>query len=369
MSTQRDYYEILSISKEAGETEIKRAYRNLAKQYHPDLNPGDKEAEEKFKEASEAYEVLKDPQKRATYDQFGHAGLKNQGYQGFHNMEDVFSSFGDIFESFFGFGGGQRQHRSGPRQGADIEYAVEISLEEAFSGIQKEIEIDISLDCETCEGKGYEPGHEPVTCTTCQGYGQVQQNRGFISIATTCPSCKGRGKIIEHPCKVCHGKGRETQPQQVEINIPAGVDTGMHLRVSGKGHHGSLGGPPGDLYVLVQVAEHEVFTRVENHIYSSAKVGIAQASIGSTMMMETLEGQKEIEIPKGSQNQDQIIIKDAGMPSVQTGRKGNHYVEIKVLVPKRLSTKQEELLREFAQESGEKVCEPSSSFLKKCKKK
>ncbi|MEZ4819793.1 MAG: molecular chaperone DnaJ [Bdellovibrionota bacterium] len=365
---KRDYYEILSISRSATEIEIKRAYRNLAKQHHPDLNPGDQAAEEKFKEASEAYEVLKDAQKRATYDQFGHDGLKNQGFQGFHNMEDVFSSFGDVFESFFG-GGSRRQRHDGPRQGSDIEFVSEITLEQAYAGTKQQIEVEINQDCGTCDGKGYEPGNEPETCATCQGYGQVQQNRGFISIATTCPSCQGRGKKITHPCRTCHGKARVGKVEKVEINIPAGVDTGMHLRVPGKGHRGSQGGPAGDLYVQVHVQEHAQFARMDDHIYSTVKIGLAQASIGCNVMIETLGGRQEIEISKGAQNGDQIILKGEGLPSIRGGRAGNHYVEVKVLIPKRLSTKQEQLLREFAQESGEKVAEPSSGFLKKCKKK
>lgn len=368
MSEKRDYYEVLSISKSASEIEIKRAYRILAKKYHPDMNPGDKEAEEKFKEASEAYEVLKDPQKKSTYDQFGHQGLHSQGFQGFSNMEDVFSSFGDVFESFFGFSGGGSR-RNGPRQGADVETSVSISIFEASTGVKKTVSVSRSTDCSTCEGKGHKPGHEPTTCSVCQGYGQVQQNRGFLSIATTCPQCKGKGTVITDPCKSCSGSGRETKKEKVEIEIPAGVESDMHLRISGKGHSGSQGGPAGDLYVGIEIQHHDQFVRQHEHIISTASIGIAQASLGSTVMVDTLEGKQEIEIPKGTQNQDQITLKGKGMPSLRGGRRGNHYVQINVLVPKRLSTQQEELLRAFAKESGEKVCEPSSGFLSKLKKK
>lgn len=367
MTSKRDYYEILSVSRSATEIEIKKAYRILAKKYHPDLNPNDAEAETNFKEASEAYEVLKDPQKRSTYDRFGHQGLENQGFHGFSNMEDVFSSFGDIFESFFGFG--RSQPRSGPQAGADIESQTTITLVEAANGVKKQIQIEVSKDCHVCEGLGHEKGYTPETCSMCQGYGQVQQNRGFISIATPCPQCRGQGQINKKPCKTCKGSTREIAKEKIDVDIPKGVESGMHVRISHKGHFGSKGGPQGDLYVQVLIEEHPHLVRRKEHIFSFAKIGIAQASLGSKVMVETLEGSKSIEIPRGSQNGDQVVLQNEGMPILGSNRKGNHYVEVKVLVPKRLSTKQEELMREFATESGEKVIEPSSSFLDKCKKK
>jgi len=363
MASKRDYYDILSVDRDADDGKIKKAYRTLAKQYHPDLNPGDVQAEEKFKEASEAYEVLKDPQKRATYNQFGHDGLKNQGYQGFHNMEDVFSSFGDVFESFFGFGGGSRgRGQGGPRKGADLEVRMQITLEDAYKGVNQTFDVELEQDCQPCEGSGCEPGYDAITCKTCQGFGQVQQNRGFISVATTCPTCRGAGKEIEKKCKTCVGRGRAKTKEKIDVTVPAGVNSGMHLRVSGKGHGGSKGGPAGDLYVLMDVQDHASFVRQDQHLFSTVNVGMAQASLGCKVHVDTLEGTQEIEVPKGTQNGEQIILSQAGMPSLRGGPKGDHHVEVNVLIPKRLSSKQEELLRTFAQESGENVAEPKKGF-------
>lgn len=365
MAAKRDYYDILSVDRGADGGAIKKAYRTLAKKYHPDLNPGDTQAEESFKEASEAYEVLKDPQKRATYDQFGHEGLKNQGFQGFHNMEDVFSTFGDVFESFFGGGGSSRARRDGPRKGADLEYHIQIELEDAYQGVKQTFDLQLEKDCQPCEGQGHEPGHPPATCPTCKGYGQVQQNRGFISLASTCPTCRGAGKKIDKPCIGCKGVGRVKGKETIELDIPPGIDTGMHLRVSNKGHGGSKGGPAGDLYVLVEVKEHANFVRQEEHLYSTVNVGMAQASLGCKVHVDTMSGTQDVEIPKGTQNGEQVTLNQAGMPSLRGGRAGNQYVQVNVMIPKRLSSKQEELLRAFAQESGENVSEAKRGFFGK----
>lgn len=365
--TQRDYYEILMVSKSASDGEIKKAYRDLAKKYHPDLNPGDGDAEAKFKEASEAYEVLKDPNKRTIYDQYGHQGLKNQGFSGFSNAEDIFSSFGDIFDSFFGFGGGPRSRRSS--KGEDAKVQIEVTLEEVCTGTTKKIENEILQDCQTCDGTGAKLGSSPSTCSVCQGYGQVQQNRGFISIATTCPQCRGKGTVIEDPCNACHGQGRERTKQKIEVEIPAGIESGMHLRMQGKGHAGKQGSVSGDLYIEVLVKEHEHFERVDEHLYGEVKIGLAQASLGCTVKVPTLEGEHALEIPKGVQNQDQLVLPGKGLTILQRSRRGNLHFAVTILIPKRLSTKQEELLREFAKESGENVHPPKESFLSKLKKK
>jgi molecular chaperone DnaJ len=363
--SKRDYYEVLSVERTCTEIEIKKSYRVLAKKYHPDLNPGNREAEERFKEASEAYEVLKDPQKRKIYDQYGHQGLNQQGFQGFSNAEDIMSNFSDIFDSFFGFGGGGRGRRGGPSRGQDLQMQLGLTFEEAVFGVTKHVDVPMQHDCEACHGTGSEPGHEPTTCPTCQGYGQVQQNRGFLSIATTCPECRGQGKIISHPCKVCKGTKRIEKEEIIEVSIPAGIESGMQLRVGGKGQQGFQGGPAGDLYVQVVVEEHEKFTRHEQHLYAKLPIGLAQASLGCTMQVDTLEGKETLQIPKGTQNGDVLTLKGQGVPHLRSGRRGHLHYEAQVLIPKRLSTKQEQLLRDFAQESGERVNDPEQSFLDK----
>ncbi|MEZ4705220.1 MAG: molecular chaperone DnaJ [Bdellovibrionota bacterium] len=370
MATKRDYYEILSVSVSSTETEIKKAYRTVAKQYHPDLNPGNEEAAEKFKEASEAYEVLRDPQKRKIYDQYGHEGLSGRGFSGFSSTEDIFSNFGDIFDSFFGFGrSGQRGRADGPRKGRDLQMQLELTLSEVVFGSTKTLDVEKSQDCSTCKGDGAKPGHAPTTCPTCQGYGQVQQNRGFLSIATTCPECGGKGRVISDPCTDCFGKGRISSPKSIEVNIPAGVDEGMNIRVSGQGEGGYQGGPDGDLYVMVAVREEPNFARQEDHLYTQLSVGMVQACLGASVTVKTLDGEEKIEIPRASQNGDVLTLSGKGVPNLRNGRRGNLYVEIHMLVPKRLTHKQEQLLRDFAQESGESVSAPKESFLSKLKNK
>ncbi|MCB0326612.1 MAG: molecular chaperone DnaJ [Bdellovibrionales bacterium] len=371
MASKRDYYEILSVSVSATETEIKKAYRVVAKKYHPDLNPGNGEAEVKFKEASEAYEVLRDPQKRQVYDQYGHEGLAGRGFQGFSSAEDIFSNFGDIFDSFFGFGSSRSRssQSQGPRKGRDLQMQIELTLSEAVFGVDKKVEIEKTIDCGTCGGDGAKPGFSPTTCPTCQGYGQVQQNRGFLSIATTCPECRGKGRVISDPCGDCQGQGRKREAKTIEVKIPAGVDEGMNIRVSGEGEGGYSGGPAGDFYVVVSVREQDDFARQGDHLYTQLSVGMVQASLGTMSTVSTLDGQEKITVPRGSQMGDVLTLQGHGAPNLRSGKRGNLYIELKVLIPKRLTQKQEQLLRQFAVESGETVSEPKQGLMDKLKKK
>lgn len=355
---KRDYYEILSVTRTSTEIEIKKSYRDLAKKHHPDLNPGNKEAEEKFKECAEAYEVLMDSEKRNIYDQYGHEGLDRRGmHHGFSNAQDIFSNFGDIFDSFFGFGGGRQQSRNpdAPRKGADLQVGLRISFQEAAFGCDKEIEVEREVECGVCKGSGSEAGHLPTTCPTCHGYGQVQQNRGFLSIASPCPECSGAGRVVSHPCKSCKGHARVLEHKKVQVSIPAGVDDGMNVRVSQQGHGGRKGGPAGDLYIQLRVQSHPKFQREEENLYGKIEIGIAQASLGCKINVPTLEGDEEIEIEKGTQSGDMVTLKGKGIPSLRTKKRGHIFFEVSVLVPKRLSKKQEQLLRDFAAESGENV--------------
>jgi molecular chaperone DnaJ len=354
---KRDYYEILSVTRTSTEIEIKKSYRDLAKKFHPDLNPGNSEAEEKFKECAEAYEVLMDGEKRAIYDQYGHEGLDRRGmHHGFSDMQDIFSNFGDIFDSFFGGRGGSRSRDpDAARRGADLQVRLEIKFEEAAFGCDKEIEVHREIDCNTCKGTGAEVGHLPTTCPTCQGYGQVQQTRGFFSIATTCPECNGAGRVVKDPCKACKGRSRQAEKKKVSVSIPAGVDDEMNIRVSGQGHGGKNQGPDGDLYILLSVKKHPVFVREEDHLYGKIQLGIAQASLGCKVSVPTLEENEEVTIEKGTQSGDVITLKGKGVASLRTKRRGNIFFEVQVLIPKRLTKKQEELLRQFAEESGEKI--------------
>ncbi|MFC1839627.1 molecular chaperone DnaJ [Thermodesulfobacteriota bacterium] len=353
---KRDYYEILNVSREAGDDEIKRAYRKVAMQFHPDRNPGDKEAEEKFKEASEAYEVLHDREKRQIYDQYGHEGLQGSGFSGFSGFDDIFSSFGDIFEDFFGFGtGGRRRNR--PVRGNNLRYDMELTLEEAFSGKEEGIEFKKWSSCDTCEGTGITPGHEPQICATCNGNGQVVRSQGFFQIKTTCPSCSGSGKLITDPCNDCSGNGKVQVKRNINLKIPPGVDTGSQLRLRGEGEAGELGGPPGDLFVVLHVKEHELFKREGEHLLCEVPISFVQAALGDTFEIPVLgdEETHELEIPKGTQPGDVLSVSGKGMPSLSRKKRGQLLVKLNVKIPEKLSTRQRELLEEFAESEGAKI--------------
>ena len=352
-TTKRDYYEVLSVERTSTEVEIKAAYRKSALKYHPDRNPGDHEAEVRFKEASEAYEVLSDAQKRATYDRFGHAGLSGQGFQGFQDVGDVFSSFGNIFEEFFGFsGGGGGRGGSRGRRGADLRYDLAIEFEEAVRGVERELEFERACECSTCQGSRAEPGGKQ-TCRTCGGVGQVRRSQGFFAVQTACPSCRGEGETISKPCKPCAGKGFTMEKKKLSVKIPAGVDTGLRLRVGGEGESGSQGAPSGDLYVVLHVKESELYERDEDDLILRRGIGMAQAALGSKLIIPTLDGERTIDVPAGIQHGHRITLAGVGVPHLKGIGRGDLHVQLEVVVPRKLSKEQRELLEKFAAVSGE----------------
>ncbi len=344
----RDYYEILSVSKSSDAAEIKKAYRKLAMKYHPDRNPGDKEAEAKFKECTEAYEVLSDQQKRQIYDRYGHEGLKSSGYSGPGSAEDIFSGFGDIFSDLFGFGGGRsQQKRNGPIPGNDLRYDITVSFMAAVHGEAKEVELTRRDTCWTCEGSGCRPGHQKKTCPSCNGRGQVVRSQGFFQVSSTCPQCHGEGEIVTDPCNDCNGTGLVEKTKKVSIKIPAGVNTGARMRLRGEGEGGRKGGPPGDLYVIVHVEEHEFFQRDGDVIYCKFPVSMVKAALGCKVEIPTVHGKKSLDIPAGSQNGDIFTLKKEGVPSLRGHGRGNMIVELNVTTPTNLCDEQKKLLKEF----------------------
>ncbi len=347
MKAKRDYYEVLGVSKDATDNDLKAAYRKLALKFHPDRNPGDKEAEENFKEAAEAYEVLHDSQKRQIYDQYGHQGLEGSGFSGFGGFEDIFSSFGDIFEDFFGFGG-RRGGRSRARRGADLRYDLSISFMDAAFGVETTIDIDKHETCDVCDGQGVEPGTQVETCPHCRGAGQVGRSQGFFTIRTTCPQCRGAGQFIPHPCKECGGNGQKKIYKKVSVKIPAGVDSNSRLRLSGEGEAGTMGGPPGDLYVFIHTKPHDFFKRDDNDVICQVPISFIQATLGDSITVPTLDGEKNLKIPKGTQFGDVFRFRGEGIPSLRNGHKGDQIVQVTIKTPTNLNKKQEGLLKEFA---------------------
>jgi molecular chaperone DnaJ len=322
-------------------------------QYHPDRNPGDKDAEEKFKEAAEAYEVLRDSEKRQIYDQFGHEGLKGTGFSGFSGFNDIFSSFGDIFEDLFGFGGG-RSRRERPRKGNDLRYDMELTLEEAFTGKEQEIKFKKWDSCEVCNGSGITPGSESQTCGTCQGSGNIVRSQGFFQIKTACPACNGQGRIITDPCSKCKGQGKIRIERSINLKIPPGVDNGSQLRLRGEGEPGEHGGPFGDLFVVIHVKEHPFFSREGDHLYCEVPISFIQAALGDNITIPMLgeEDSREIQIPHGTQPGDVISIPAHGMPIIGRRQRGDLITKLIVKIPKRLNKRQKELLEEFAESEG-----------------
>jgi molecular chaperone DnaJ len=351
--TKRDYYEVLGVARNASDDEIKKAYRQLALQYHPDRNPGNKEAEEAFKEASEAYEVLRDPEKRGLYDRFGHDGLRNTGFQGFTNFDEIFSSFSSIFEDFFDFGPRSRRRRTGPMRGDDLRYDLGIPFMQAAKGGAKDIEVEKEEGCEECSGRGYPEDSPPVTCTDCGGAGQVRRTQGFFSIATTCGRCRGRGVVYSEVCKGCRGNGRILKKKPLNLKIPAGVDHGSQLRLVGEGGPGLNGGPPGDLYVVLHVEPHDFFERDGDRLICQIPISFPQAALGGEIDIPTLDGNEKLKIPKGTQTGDVLRLRGHGITNVRTQRKGELQAHIFVRTPTNLSERQEELLRELASLQGE----------------
>jgi molecular chaperone DnaJ len=359
--TKRDYYEILGVERGADDKEIKKAYRKLALQYHPDRNRGDKSAEERFKQISEAYEVLSDKEKRGLYDRFGHEGLGRSGFTGFDGVgiDDILSHFSTIFEDFFGFGGGDffgggRGRRGGRRRtrGADLRYDLALKFEEAVFGAEKQISIDHLVACSTCEGVGADPKGGVETCAACRGRGQVVHGQGGFILSTTCPRCRGAGRIVKQVCPACGGRGRMERTETVKVKIPPGVESGMRLRVGGKGEPGEHGGPPGDLYVFLHVEAHDLFRRDGDDVHVEVPISFVQAALGATLQVPTLEGNREVEVPRGTQPGDVLRIPGAGVPRLQGYGRGDEIVRFRVLIPADLSSEQEALLREFAQSAG-----------------
>ncbi len=361
---QRDYYEVLEVAREASAEEIKKAYRKKAFQYHPDRNPGDSEAEENFKEAARAYDVLRDPDKKARYDRFGHAGVEDGGFGGFSNAEDIFSSFSDIFGDLFGFGG-VRGNRSG--RGADLRYNLQISFRQAAKGDEVTITIPRDEVCEECGGSGAEPGTTPKTCDQCHGTGQVTQSQGFFRLSAPCARCRGRGTVIESHCPTCRGNGTVEKVRELLVKIPAGVDSGSRLRLQGEGEPGTQGGPAGDLYVVLYVDEDKTFKRQGQDLIYTLKTGMVEASLGHTVQVPTLEEEVPLSIPKGTQCGRVLRLPGLGLPYLNSKRNGDLLVEVIVRTPTSLSSKQEKLLQEFAEEEQSKFVNKAKKFFKKAK--
>lgn len=355
---KRDYYEVLGVARNASADEIKKAYRKLARQYHPDANPDDPDAEAKFKEISEAYVVLSDPEKRANYDRFGHAGVDGQGFGGFGGFGD-FGGLGDIFEMFFG--GGTRR-RTGPERGPDIRTDLEITLKEAAFGLERDIKIPRVETCSTCGGTGAAAGTRPRTCPACDGTGQVQFAQstpfGRIVQSRTCDRCRGTGQVIEKPCPTCHGAGQVRKSRSIKVKVPPGVDNGTRLRLAGEGEAGLRGGPPGDLYVYIHVKPHRFFKREGDDLICEVPISFAQAALGDELEVPTLEGSTRLRIPEGTQTGTVFRIKGKGIPHVNGYGRGDQHVRVKVVTPSKLSERQKELLKEFARLGGEQLQSP-----------
>ena len=355
--TKRDYYEVLGVPKDADEAALKKAYRVLAKKYHPDANPGDKEAEAKFKEASEAYSVLSDPEKRRKYDQFGHAAFEGGaggagGYGGFDfNGADMGDIFGDIFGDLFG-GGGRRRANNGPMKGANLRARVNITFEEAVFGCDKELEIVLKDECTTCHGTGAKPGTQPTTCPKCKGEGQIvytqQSMFGMVRNVQTCPDCNGSGKIIKDKCSACHGTGYTSARKKIQVSIPAGIDNGQSIRIAGKGEPGTNGGERGDLLVEVTVSRSPVFMRQETSIFSTVPISFATAALGGPIKIKTVDGEVEYEVKPGTQTDTKVRLRGKGVPSLRNKNiRGDHYVTLVVTVPEKLTEEQKEALKHF----------------------
>jgi molecular chaperone DnaJ len=359
--TKKDYYEILGIPRSAIADEIKKAYRQLALKYHPDRNPGDKVAEANFKEAAEAYEVLHEPEKKLLYDQYGHEGLSGTGFHEFTSFDDIFSSFSDIFGEMFGFPSGRKGGRRRPIKGADLRYDASITLEEAAQGKEFELEIPKTEPCESCKGSGAEAGSSPEKCSVCGGRGQVHRTQGFFTISTTCTQCKGTGQVIKKPCKTCKGTGHIAKRKHLKVKIPAGVDTGATMRLSGEGEAGELGGTPGDLYVFIEIKPHDTFIRQGDDLYIEMPISFVQAALGATLKVPTLDGETDLEIKTGTQPGEIYTIKDKGIKHLRHSGKGSLHVGIKVEIPKKLTKEQEELLRKFAESTNDDIRDPSKN--------
>ncbi len=367
--SKRDYYDVLGVSKGASADEIKKAYRTKAKELHPDRNADNPNAEAQFKEANEAYEILKDDEKKAAYDRFGHAAFEGGGGRpggGFGGGQgDFTSAFSDVFDDLFGDfmggrGGGGRQRAT---RGSDLRYNLRVTLEEAYSGLQKTIKVPTLTTCTSCSGSGSEGAEEPVTCPTCSGMGKVRAQQGFFTVERTCPTCNGLGQIIKNPCKVCAGSGRVEKERALNVNIPAGVETGTRIRLAGEGEAGMRGGPPGDLYIFVEVSQHELFERDGSSLFCRVPVSMSKAALGGSIEVPTIDGGRaRVQIPSGSQSGRQMRLRSKGMPALRGGAQGDMFIELAVETPVNLTARQKELLKEFDELSEDNNPESNSFF-------
>lgn len=361
MAEKRDYYEVLGVSKDASEADLKKAYRKAAVKYHPDRNPGNKEAEEKFKEINEAYQVLSDPDKKAKYDRFGHAGVDPSyggGAGGFNGAGFDFGDLGDIFGDIFGGGFGGSRRRNGPKRGRDVQQIVDVTFEEAAFGCKKKLNVTMSEKCTTCGGTGAKPGTSPEKCTFCNGTGQtVQQQRtmfGYSNVVSTCQHCRGTGQVIKSPCSSCRGTGKVRKSKTIEVNIPKGIDHGQTIQITGGGEPGEKGGPNGDLLITVRVQRHPVLTRDGSDVFIDVPITFVQAALGATLKVPTIDGIVNLDIPEGTQTGSQFRMRGKGIPFMQGSGRGNQYVTVNVEVPKNLSQRQKEILKEFEDEKNYK---------------
>jgi len=371
---KRDYYEVLGLSKGASDEEIKRAYRQKAKELHPDRNKDDPQAETRFKEVGEAYETLKDSDKRAAYDRYGHAAFDGSmgpgggrpGGGGFGpGQGDFASAFSDVFDDLFGdfMGGGRGGGRQRAARGADLRYNLRVTLEEAFTGLQKSIKVTSAATCDSCEGTGAEGGAQPTTCPTCSGMGKVRAQQGFFTVERTCPTCGGIGQIVKNPCKECSGQGRVQKERALSVNIPAGVETGTRIRLSGEGEAGMRGGPTGDLYIFIEVAPHEIFEREDANLFCRVPVSMTRAALGGDIEVPTIDGgRSRVKTPAGSQSGRQMRLRGKGMPTLRGGSRGDMFIELAVETPVNLTGRQKELLREFEALSEDNNPESKSFF-------
>jgi molecular chaperone DnaJ len=356
-NNKKDYYTVLGVSRSAGLEEIKKSYRQIALKYHPDRNPGNKEAEEKFKEAAEAYEVLHDPEKRRLYDTYGHEGLSSTGFTGFRDFSDIFRSFSDIFEDVFGFGGafGGSFGTGGPRpqQGSDLRYDLTLDFLDAALGTEVTVEVPRVVNCATCGGTGAKPGTKKIPCPQCGGRGVVSRSHGIFQITTTCPRCQGMREFYSEACPTCNGEGRLREKKKIKVKIPPGMDSGTHLVMAGEGNGGAYGGPPGDLYIVLHVRPHELFHREGNDLHLQVPISFVQAALGTRLTIPTLKDPKELVIPPGTQPGESIRLKGEGVPFPRGSRRGDLMVDVKVLIPRTLTASQQRLLEELAREEPE----------------
>jgi molecular chaperone DnaJ len=367
---KRDYYEVLGVQRTATEAEMKASYRKLAMKWHPDRNPGDKDCEHHFKEINEAYDVLKDGQKRAAYDRFGHAAFEQGGGGGAHGFgADFASSFSDIFEDLFGMGGGGRRGRGGGRErGADLRYNMEITLEEAYSGKTAQVRIPTSVTCEACSGSGAKAGSKPKTCATCGGAGKVRHTQGFFTLERTCVACQGRGQVIDNPCPNCVGSGRVTRERTLSVNVPAGVEDGTRIRLAGEGEAGVRGGGQGDLYIFLSIAPHQFFQRDGADLHCRVPISMVTAALGGGFDVPTIDGgQTRVKVPEGTQSGRRFRLGAKGMPVLRARETGDMYVQVLVETPQKLTKRQKELLQEFEQQSSIETQPEAAGFFSKVK--